>query len=276
MRPTAAAAWLWALAVFLLAPWALTGQVSAEDSLATAELERRHERHPRNREVRIALAERYLHQGRGRDAAGLIDGYLTTRFASPMLYGMVGAGLAIEGDIDAALETVNTGLAAYPYSTPLYYARLQLRAIRDGLRRPGDFLGLPDSVAPEGVRLEAAASVALDSALLVEGLLYAEHAYYLLGGDFDPTLSARIRRVYDGMLNRAATDRAWNVAAYPDTSWRRAYLQALTDAADRVAEAREQFDDGLEAYGSMRAAGLRLFARRGHLARTPEPLLVDL
>lgn len=276
MRPTAATAWPWGLAAFLLGPCALAGQVSAEDSSATVELERRHERHPRNREVRVALAERYLRQGRGREAAGLIDGYLTTRFASPTLYGMVGAGLAIEGDVDGALETVTTGLAAYPYSIPLYHARLQLRGIRDGLRHPDEFLGLPDSVAPEGVRLEAAANVALDSALLVEGLLYAEHAYYLLGDDFDPTLSTRIERVYDGMLDRAASDRPWNVAAYPDTSWRRAYLQALTDAAERVAEARERFGDDFEAYGAMRAAGLRLFAERGHLRRTPEPLLVDL
>ena len=253
-----------------------SAQLTAEDSLEVAKLEQRHERSPRNREVRIELAKRYLAMGRGQQAADLVDGYLTTRHASPTLYSIVALGNALSGKLDVAHRTLTTGIAAYPYSEQLYRARLNLGLAEGRHRSPEALLALPDSVAPQGVRLELAAGMALDSGRLVDGLLHAEHAYYLLGHDFDANLAVRVREVYDRMLNAQSRDWDWGVTSYPDTSWRALYLSALQDATKRVLESELKFENLFETYAALRVATLRMFAARGGLALADEPLLVDL
>ena len=224
----------------------------------------------------MQLAAKYLEIGRGAEAVELVDGYLTTRHASPTLYGVVAAGHVQAGDVERADAVLATGIAAYPYSMGLRRGRLQLRIASDSLGKPDEVLALSDSVAAKSLRLEAAADLAFDSLRLVEGLLYAEHAYVLLARYFDTELADRCRLVYQAMVNASSPSKSWAVAEYPDTSWQAAYLASLRSAAERVGESRALYDDALAAYASLRAAALRIFAERGHLARAPDPLLVDL
>lgn len=257
-------------------PSTALGQVVSLDTSGLAKLEARQQRNPRNRQLRITLANYYLMLGRGREAEGLVDGYLRTRHASPELFTIVAAGQALDDRTAEALETLDTGLEAYPYAKRLERLRLNIYLARGAFPTAAAVLALPDSFAGRGLRLEAAAEIALAQRDYVEGLLLAEEAHYVLGGDLTSGLAAEQRDAYARLLTAAADDRIAARESRVDTSWQAAYLAALGDAAKAVAATRADLPADLVAYAKLRTAALRLFVERGNLYRSRRPLLVDL
>ena len=178
---------------------------------------------------------------------------------------------------EAAQEVLVEGFSRYPYAENL--ARLVGARELEGNATRNSFL---KSKYPTNIRFEFAAKLAFKQGDIVSGLLDAEQAFYSHDKlQLDTALRRELLQFYRSLLlAKGETDKLVPSTMYADSSFAKAYLDCLSEAARKVYDAAEE--SGGEIFGGqnyltrVRVSALRIYADRGHLARWQHPLLIDL
>lgn len=185
--------------------------------------------------------------------------------------------LLAQGKPEAARKELVNGFSRYPYAENLARLvggqQLDSTATRSALMK---------SKYPPNVRFELAAKLAFKQGDVISGLLDAEQAFYSDDKlQLDTSLRRELLSFYRTLLlARGETTALVPSGMYADSSFAKAYLDCLSEAARKVYSAAELseskiFEDQFY-LTRLRISALRIYAERGHLGRWQHPLLIDL
>ncbi|MFK8057888.1 MAG: hypothetical protein AB8F78_17305 [Saprospiraceae bacterium] len=178
---------------------------------------------------------------------------------------------------EAAQQALVEGFSTYPYAENL--ARLVGNQQLEGNATRNTFL---KAKYPTNVRFELAAKLAFQQGDVISGLLDAEQAFYSDDKlQLDTDLRKQLLVFYRGLLlAKGDTEGFVSNEIYADSSFAKAYLDCLSDAARKVYKAAElsegEIFDNQFYLSRVRVSALRIYAEKGHLGRWQHPLLVDL
>lgn len=182
-----------------------------------------------------------------------------------------------QGNSEAAQKTLVEGFSRYPYAENL--ARLVgEQQLKENTTRSA----VLKSKYPTNIRFEFAAKLAFKQGDVITGLLDAEQAYYSHDKlQLDTSLRRQLLDFYRGLLlAKGETGQLVSSSMYADSSFAKAYLTCLSEAAKKVYNAADQPEKELFGDGHyltrLRVSALRIYADRGFLARWRHPLLIDL